>query len=79
MNENDLKYWLGISTYLILAQGERTMAAIDDLNNAIATLQTNVTALDARVAALGTGNEAAVEAAAVSVQGVADHIATLAQ
>lgn len=78
MNERTLEEWLGICTFLILKQGEETLAAIDDLNTNLANVGTAIDALTARIAALQTANDPAVEAAAQLAQGFADKINALA-
>jgi hypothetical protein len=67
----------------ILAQGVKEMAAIDDLNAAVATLAANFTTLDTAVqaeitaltAALAAGNTAAVSAAAANIAAVSSKMA----
>lgn len=79
MRERDLEEWLGICTFLILSQGEEIMAALDDANNALATLNGNVDALVTRVGAIATGvPEADVETLAQGIQAVADRVNTIA-
>jgi hypothetical protein len=74
VNERELEHWLGISTFLILQQGAKIMAAIDDANNALATLNANVDALVAR----GTTNQdPAIETLAQGIQAAADKVAAI--
>jgi len=68
----------------LLTREHAIMAAIDDLNAAVATLSTNFTAADAAIqneiaaltAALATNNSAAVEAAATSISAISAKMAT---
>lgn len=68
----------------LLAKDTKIMAAIDDLNAAVATLSTNFTAADAAIqaeiaaleTALSSGNDTAVEAAATNISAISSKMAT---
>jgi hypothetical protein len=68
----------------LLTQGTKIMAAMDDLNAAVATLQTNMTAADAAIqaeiaaltAALASNNTAAIAAATANISAISSKLAS---
>lgn len=78
MRETDLEYWLGITTFLTLQQGEKIMSAIDDLNGAVTNLLAALDGLATRVDALTVQNDPAIAAAVATVAQATDRVNALA-
>lgn len=65
---------LALLLILIIRQGEKLMAAIDDLNSAVTRLQASANAIVAKLGAVPPDQTPAIQAATAAVNAVSDHL-----